>query len=48
MKYSCIIIDDNEIEGDLAEIYLKKIGSLEIKAVCRNSFEALKILSEEK
>lgn len=48
MKYSCIIIDDNEIEGDLAEIYLQKIGSLEIKAVCRNSFEALKILSEEK
>jgi len=48
MKYNCIIIDDNEIEGDLAEIYLKKIGSLEIKAVCRNSFEALKILSEEK
>lgn len=47
MNYSCIIIDDNEIERDLAELYLDKIGSLNIKAVCSNAVEAMKVLANE-
>lgn len=47
MSYSCIIIDDNEIERDLLEVYLGKIGNLSIKAICANAFEALKILAKE-
>ncbi|WP_293302402.1 LytR/AlgR family response regulator transcription factor [Pedobacter sp. UBA4863] len=47
MRYSCIIIDDNEIERDLVEIYLNKIGFLEIKATCADAMQAIKILANE-
>lgn len=45
MIYSCIIVDDNEIERDAVEMHLKKIPSLNILAVCSNGIEASQILS---
>eukprot|EP01012_Entosiphon_sulcatum_P008601 TRINITY_DN14720_c0_g1_i1.p1 TRINITY_DN14720_c0_g1~~TRINITY_DN14720_c0_g1_i1.p1 ORF type:complete len:252 (+),score=23.89 TRINITY_DN14720_c0_g1_i1:138-893(+) len=45
MIYSCIIVDDNEIERDAIEMHLKKIPSLNIVAVCGNGIEASQILS---
>lgn len=45
MTYSCLIVDDNEIERDAIEMHLKKIPSLNIIAVCTNGIEAAQILS---
>ncbi|KRT14344.1 hypothetical protein ASU31_20265 [Pedobacter ginsenosidimutans] len=45
MTYSCLIVDDNEIERDAIEMHLKKIPSLNIIAVCSNGIEASQILS---
>ncbi|WP_293788362.1 LytTR family DNA-binding domain-containing protein [uncultured Pedobacter sp.] len=45
MKYSCLIVDDNEIERDAIEMHLKKIPSLDIIAVCTDGIEASQILS---
>jgi DNA-binding LytR/AlgR family response regulator len=45
MTYTCIIVDDNEIERDAIEMHLKKIPSLNILAVCSNGIEASQILS---
>ena len=39
MIYSCLIADDNIIERDLIEMFLRKINSLEIKKVCQNGSE---------
>ncbi|TCD08331.1 response regulator transcription factor [Pedobacter frigidisoli] len=45
MTYSCLIVDDNEIERDAITMHLKKIPSLNIIAVCTNGIEAAQILS---
>ncbi|QPH40732.1 LytR/AlgR family response regulator transcription factor [Pedobacter endophyticus] len=45
MIYSCLIVDDNEIERDVVEMHLKKIPSLNIVAICSNGVEASQILS---
>ena len=45
MTYSCLIVDDNEIERDAIEMHLKKIPSLNIIAVCSSGIEASQILS---
>jgi DNA-binding LytR/AlgR family response regulator len=45
MTYTCIIVDDNEIERDAIEMHLKKIPSLNILAVCSSGIEASQILS---
>ncbi|WP_316826111.1 LytTR family DNA-binding domain-containing protein [Pedobacter miscanthi] len=45
MTYSCIIVDDNEIERDAIEMHLKKIPSLNILAVCSNGIEASQLLA---
>jgi two-component system, LytTR family, response regulator len=45
MTYSCLIVDDNEIERDAIEMHLKKIPSLNIIAVCSNGIEASQVLS---
>lgn len=47
VNYSCIIVDDNEIERDAIEMYLRKINRLEIKAVCENGIEAADVLTKE-
>ncbi|MFC3562956.1 LytR/AlgR family response regulator transcription factor [Pedobacter jamesrossensis] len=45
MIYSCLIVDDNEIERDAIEMHVKKIPSLKIVAVCEDGMEAASILS---
>lgn len=45
MKYSCLIVDDNEIERDAIEMHVKKIPSIKIIAVCKDGMEASSILS---
>ncbi|RDC55754.1 DNA-binding response regulator [Pedobacter chinensis] len=45
MKYTCIIVDDNEIERDALEMHLKKIPSLDIIKVCKSGIEAASVLS---
>jgi len=46
-NYTCIIVDDNEIERDAIEMQLRKINLLEIKAICTNGMEAAAILMNE-
>ncbi|RZK05985.1 MAG: response regulator, partial [Flavobacterium sp.] len=43
--YSCLIVDDNEIERDAIEMHLKKIPQLEISAVCKDGIEAASFLN---
>lgn len=45
MIYSCLIVDDNEIERDAIEMHVKKIPSLKVVAVCKDGMEAASILS---
>lgn len=40
MVYRCLIVDDNEIERDAIEMYLRKINRFEIVAVCSSGIEA--------
>lgn len=47
MKYTCLIVDDNEIERDAIEMHLQKIDRLEIKFICANGLEAADILLNE-
>lgn len=47
MNYSCLIIDDNEIERDAIEMHLRKMHRLEIKAVCEDGIAAIEILRKE-
>ncbi|MFI5453533.1 LytR/AlgR family response regulator transcription factor [Pedobacter sp. UC225_61] len=47
MSYKCLIVDDNEIERDAIEMYLRKINTLDIRAVCSNGVEAAEILINE-
>jgi two-component system LytT family response regulator len=46
-KYTCLIVDDNEIERDALAMHLRKIDRLDIKAVCVNGVEAATVLSNE-
>ncbi|MDQ7948358.1 MAG: LytTR family DNA-binding domain-containing protein [Pedobacter sp.] len=43
-KYTCIIVDDNEIERDAIEMQLRKINLLDIHATCSNGMEAVELL----
>lgn len=47
MLYRCLIVDDNEIERDAIEMYLRKINRLEIVGVCNSSFEADALIATE-
>ncbi|MGF1926162.1 MAG: LytR/AlgR family response regulator transcription factor, partial [Bacteroidia bacterium] len=40
MPYTCLIVDDNEIERDAIEMYLRKIDLFEIVGVCSSGIEA--------
>lgn len=40
MIYKCLIVDDNEIERDAIEMYLRKINLFEIVGVCSSGIEA--------
>lgn len=47
-KFKCIIADDNLIELDTLELYLKKIDKIEIVASCNSGLEVFQILAEQK
>lgn len=45
--YKCLIVDDNEIERDAIEMYLRKITKLDIIAVCSTALEAVDVLQNQ-
>ncbi len=47
MLYRCLIVDDNEIERDAIEMYLRKINRFEIVGVCSSGIEADALISTE-
>jgi two-component system LytT family response regulator len=47
MKYKCIIIEDNILERDALAMKLKKIESLDLKAVLTDGLEAVSVLKNE-
>ncbi len=47
MAYKCLIVDDNEIERDAIEMYLRKINRFEIVAVCNSGLDAATIIGNE-
>lgn len=48
VKYKCVIADDNLIELDTLEFFLKKIEKIEIVAICNSGLEVFQILTEQK
>ncbi len=44
VNYKCIIVDDNEIERDSIEMFLRKINRLDIVAKCSGGVEAASLL----
>lgn len=47
-KYKCVIADDNLIELDTLEFFLKKIDKIEIVGVCSSGLEVFQILAKQK
>jgi two-component system LytT family response regulator len=45
MKYACLLVDDNPIELDALEFFVKKIDQLQVVARCSSAIEALQILN---
>lgn len=43
-KYTCLILDDNEIDRDAIEMHLRKIGRLEVKGAYNNGVDAVETL----
>ena len=47
MTVSCIIVDDEQYARKLLSEYASRLPFLEVKAECRNSMEAMKVLQEQ-
>lgn len=47
MAYTCLIVDDNEIERDAIEMYLRKINLFEITGVCSSGIEAANAIANQ-
>ena len=45
---NCIIVDDDPLARDLLEDFISKIPFLNLKALCKNGFEAVETLQREK
>lgn len=48
MKYTCLIVDDEQLARQLLKEYISKVPNLELKGMCKNPLEAMEILNEEK
>lgn len=48
MQCRCIIVDDEPPAVKVLEKYIKLLPQLEIAGICKNAFEAIKILNNEK
>lgn len=46
-NYTCLIVDDNEIERDAIEMQLRKINLLKINSICSSGVEAAAVLTNE-
>jgi len=47
MKYKCLIADDSILDRDAIEMYLSKIETLTIEAVCSSGLEAAALLQQK-
>ncbi len=47
MKYTCLIIDDEELARDLIENHLRQLDEFELIASCSSAIEASKILQQQ-
>lgn len=47
MAYTCLIVDDNEIERDAIEMHLRKINQFQIVGVCSCGIEAADLIAKE-
>lgn len=47
MKYTCLIVDDEQLARKLLEEFVAKIPMLELKGMCKNPLEAMDILKSE-
>ncbi len=45
--YKCLIADDNMIDRDAVEMYVSKIESLQIEAICTNGLEAAEVIKQK-
>lgn len=48
MKYTCLIVDDEQLARNLLEGYVAKMPMLELKGKCKNPMEAMAIMQSEK
>ncbi|MCY7293786.1 MAG: LytTR family DNA-binding domain-containing protein [Ferruginibacter sp.] len=48
LKYKCLIAEDNLLDRDVLEMYISKIPSLKIEAVCNDGLEAAAALQKQK
>lgn len=46
--YNCIIVEDEPLAVTILEDYIREVPFLRLKAVCKNAFEALDVLNNEK
>lgn len=46
--YQCAIVEDEPLAVTILEDYIREIPFLQLKAVCKNAFEALEVLKQEK
>ena len=47
MRYTCLIVDDEQLARQLLEEFVSKVPMLELKGMCKNPLEAMEILKEE-
>lgn len=47
MTTSCIIVDDEPLARDVLKKYISDCPLLELKASCKNAFEAIEVMQEE-
>jgi len=47
LKYKCLIADDNLLDRDVLEMYISKIESLQIEAVCNDGLHAAAALQQQ-
>ena len=47
-KILCMIVDDESIARDILQIHISKIEDLKLVATCKNAFEALTTLQEQR
>jgi two-component system, LytTR family, response regulator len=45
--YKCLIADDSLIDRDVMEMYVGKINSLQIEAICVNGLEAAEVIKQK-